>query len=346
MIVTRWLGIEIQKHTYILLVGLIVLVVAQRLIGVLGKVVAGKIPADVVWLTLLYYLPEVLSILLPICFSLAVIFLAYRLQKNHELEALRSLRFSDADVTTLLVKQGTLIGVVTFILVTLIAPWGVLEQDKLKSEVGVRLWQQYFTPGLFQSVEHDGVQGMIHVFGEKNNAMLFSAKVAEGLSDVVVASLPGLVIENGKAFLDTKQGTLHRFSEQGTQRISFEHSKLQLEAEKSSQKTEEAAMSMLELWNQPSTEAKAELLWRLGMSSSPWIIALLLVSLFRNRPREQLLWRFFATGLMVFLFAFVLILLKASVRLDYLPWWLALFCIWLVFGGYASWSAFCQRKLI
>ncbi len=286
MILSRWLGRAIQKYTWFLLFGLIFLVIAQRLIVVLAKVVAGKIPADIVGLTLLYSLPEVVGVLLPICFALAVLLMTYRLQKNHELEALGSLGFQDGQVFSLLFKQALLFGMVSLALIMWIAPYSALKQEELKSEVGVKLWQQYFEPGLFQAVKSSQLQGVIHVSDKYAEDKLLMANIGQGLSELVVANKPALAIDDQQLLLDTQEGTLYRFSDQGIKEVQFARAQLNLGAKKDPVRADEASLTLKDLWMGEKPKEKAELFWRLGMGSAIFLMVFLLIPLFRCQPRR------------------------------------------------------------
>lgn len=133
MILTRYIGKDLLLNTVAITLVLLLIIVSGRFVGYMADAAAGEIPADLLGYLLIYTMPSLFQLVLPLGFFVAVMLVYGQLYVDSEMVVMQACGLSQ---TQLLIKTALLPAVLIVLIVTyvsmVIAP---LSETLLRKEI-------------------------------------------------------------------------------------------------------------------------------------------------------------------------------------------------------------------
>ncbi|MGQ9426072.1 LPS export ABC transporter permease LptF [Gilvimarinus sp. F26214L] len=300
MIILRYFTREILVATLVISGGLLLLTVGNRFSGYLNDAINGDLAADVVFLILALRIPDLLMLILPICFFLSVLVAYGRLHMDSEMVVLSSCGFSKMRLVAYTMVPAAIVAAVVTALTMFISPYTKKKADDIIVQQRNRSELEILTPGRFQPVRKgDTTTYFFERFSPEGDRIL-NVFIAErpSLADedkpvsVIRAAAAGdeinfatgdryMVLSDGYQYLgrpgypDYKETRFESFGQFLPAR-QIETAPIYRE--------EYASLGMLLEMDRP--EFKAELQWRLSLPLFVFVVALIAVPLSHTNPRR------------------------------------------------------------
>ncbi len=298
MIIARYLTKEISL-AFISITGILLLIaLSNRFALFLTKAATGELPVGFVFNIVWLYIPELLTILIPLSLFLAILFAFSRLHAESEMAVLSSCGISQAFITKITLIIGTVITFIVAILSLWVAPSLSNHREKALSEGEALAVVQSVMPGRFQMFGEGNLVFYLEDIDSKHNTMkgVFIAELpadpSSGESFSLITAKEArierkektkdfyLVLNNGYRYKGTPGSgdyTVVKFGEYG--RAVQNH----VGAISSDLMRIKSSTTLLK---SGSKEDIAEFQWRLSIPISVCILALIAIPLARVRPRQ------------------------------------------------------------
>lgn len=293
MIIIRYLVREALKSQIAILFILVVIFFCQNLVRVLGNVVDGDIPTNLVVSLLLLGVPKMAQLILPLSLFLGLLLTFGRLYTESEITVMYACGLGKYTLIFAAMILAVLTSAEAAINVFYLTPLAVSYQNKIMGDAKANPNITWLVEGQFKSLQ-DGAT-VVFIRNVKGGTFydIFLAQLKQSIS-----KRPSVVVaEQGKINLQ-KDGTQVVTLDKGTQfegtailrdfRITdfnkytavLRHRMVEVGHPQSEQ------MSMKILWQSDSLEARAEFHWRLTLVVSVVLMALLVVPLSVVHPRQ------------------------------------------------------------
>lgn len=312
--------------------------VSQKFVRVLADATDGDIPAELVIQLLSLNLPALAALILPLSLFLGILLAHGRIYADNEMTVLHACGVSEWYVTRVTLILATVLALVTATFTLWMVPWALEKErqveDRARSETGLSV----IMPGRFQQASNQ--KAVIFVQGTTSEGNLDEVFVAQTLRGEDNESMGGSVVmaDQGRVIAGSSGAqTLvleggNRYAGGGPagdyQVMGFDTYQLQIrEQEGSEQLRKLEAYSTVELFNDPSIEAQAELQWRIAIPLAMPLLTLIAVPLSRVNPRQGKFARL-APALLIYLGYFLLLMAaRSAVNDGVIPvsiglWWI------------------------
>lgn len=285
-------------------VTLILLVVAltSRFIQYLSQAVAGELASDVLFLLMLYRLPDFLLIILPLALFLGILLAYGRMYADNEMVILIGSGFSQKRLLLVTLGTSSIVMLVVAILSLQLAPWGVRNTEQLKQNQDQLTELDLIVAGQFQSFGEGNRVTYAErideaVSGERQLQNVFVA--VSGAEDEAGLSSPRIIVaESARPEIDLATGTrfmrlenvLQYDGAPGAMDFSigqFDVQSIVLPDSASIEPIlEEESLTTGQLIGSDQPEHQAELQWRISTLLLIPIITLIAVPLSKVDPRQ------------------------------------------------------------
>ncbi|OTQ75546.1 MULTISPECIES: LPS export ABC transporter permease LptF [unclassified Gilliamella] len=323
MIIRRYLIKETMKTQGAILFILLLIFFSQKLIKILSSAIDGSIPRDLIMPLLVLGVSNMADLILPLSLFLGVLVTFGRLYSDSEMVAMHACgvkkRLNYQVVFLLCVMTCTL----TALNSLWFGPWSSVKQDQLVENAKINPSLAGLLAGQFQQTP-DG-NSVIYIGNVDNNK----------LDNVFIAQInprnnqrPSIIIANkGKTEEDADGNQIITLEDanryEGTAqlkdfRISNFHNYLgiikpkELDTNVDDDKADVQQLGLLELQQNPTAKAQAELCWRLTLIISVPLMAFLVIPLSVSNPRQGRL----AQILPALLLYLVYFLISSSVKAN------------------------------
>ena len=353
MIIFRYLFIETVKSQIAVLFILSLIFVSQQFVALLSKVMTGALPANLVIEMLMYSMPALGTLILPVSLFIGILFAHGRLYAESEMIILTACGYSPNRIliSSLLLSSLTIVivGFNAFVYAPISEEGKVQLRETVDADVGLATLKQ----GRFESL--DGGRAVVYVESYDGDKALRKVFIAKSPSDAnerpsIVLAEKGNVEagEQGSQWLKLSQGLRYEgeLSQKDFSIVDFSAYRVLIkdqDVQERGRKTK--ALSTVELWNSDNFEHKVELQWRIAQVVAIPLLTLLVVPLAMVNPRQGRYAKLFP-ALLLFLAYFMLLSAARSAILDgQLPlfpgFWLVhagalLMAIWFNLGNF-SW---------
>ena len=326
---------------------LIVVFLGAFLGDMLNDIADGRMPAGLISMQLLMHLPESLANILPLAGFVAVMWGLGRLYRDQEMAVMRSSGFGWKQLLKPLLTLVLPLAVTLLVLGLLLAPAAARKAEEQLEQA-------------FRSAAIWGLQaGKFHVL-RSGELVLYAEAIEEDgttLRNIFIKQTDEereqvWVAKKGRYWMDLDTGDRYLILEEGKvtdiapgqldlRVLNFRRNDLRLpEPEfRKRKKTEITSRTSLELLNDGSLEAVAELQWRLSPAITVIVLGLLAIPLAHSEPREGRGVRIVLGILVYLLYGNLLYLCRTWVGEGQLPpaigmWWvhavfLAISFIWV-----------------
>jgi len=285
------------RETIITLVAVLAVLLLILLGGVfaqlLGKVVAGKLSATVLFPLLVVGTLKSLTILLAVALFLATLVTLGRMYKDNEMTALRAGGVGYSRILRPLLILAIVVALLLAGLAFWVQPWSRVVSEQLRTQSAQILDIAGITPGRFIRIPG----GEQVVFAESLNSQekklenVFLFREVEGKTQIVAAESAQQLQKstNGERILELGQGELFEiFTENSGYSLGqFERQGLRLpEAKAISHEQTLRGMPTASLLKSDGIAEKTELHWRLSYPVSVLVLVLLAIPLSYTTPRK------------------------------------------------------------
>lgn len=323
MIIFRYLFAETVKSQVAVLFILSLIFVSQQFVALLSKVMTGGLPASLVTEMLLYSMPALGTLILPVSLFIGILFAHGRLYAESEMVVLSACGYSPNRVliSSLLLSSVTIaiVGFNAFVY----APQAEEGIVKLKEEVDADAGLATLKQGRFESLD-DG-RAVVYVESYDKDKGLRKIFIAKSPSDederpsIVLANKGDVEAgENGSQWLKLSQGLRYEgeLSQQDFSIVDFSTYKVLIQEQDVRERGRKTkALPTIELWHSNEFEHKVELQWRIAQVFSIPVLTLLVVPLAMVNPRQGRYAKLFP-ALLLFLTYFMLLSAARSSILD------------------------------
>lgn len=334
MIIERYLFKELAGTLFAVTAVLFLIFVSSWFARLLGRVAAGSVQADVIFLLLGLKSVDALMILLPLAFYLAVLLAFGRLYKDSEMTAMLACGVSLTRVTRLVFWVGVGFALVVALVSLYVAPWARGERYQLQEEMSATTGLEAVAAGQFRELGESDVVFYAERLSKDGEGMenVFIQGVRKGNLNLVVAERGTQVIEAGARYLLLKNGYRYegvpgqadfRIIQFAAHKVLLQQSEVVLQVDETS------AVATRQLWQSQKPHEVAELQWRIAMPVSAVLLALLAVFLSRTNPRQGRYAKFFLGILVYVIYSNLLGVAKTWVERGKVEPWLG---IWWVHG--------------
>ncbi|KGQ48780.1 LPS export ABC transporter permease LptF [Gallibacterium anatis] len=293
MILTKYLIKETLKSQLAILFILLVIFLAQQLVRVLGSAVNGNVPVDVILPLLGLGMPTMAQLMLPLSLFLALLLTLGRLYSESEITVMQACGIGP----NALVKVGLILSIVTAAIAAYnslyLTPWALKKQVEVVENAKANPSASAITPGQFIS-------------SNNGNFVLFVDKVkGDQLSDIYLFQTrqvgkvkPSVIVAEQGNFSTAKDGSQTLALKNGERfegsavlpefRVTHFQDYLAFLAFNPA-KAEEADLDMQDsnaLLKNSSSNAKAELQWRISLFLAVPLMMLIAIPLSKVNPRQ------------------------------------------------------------
>ncbi len=323
MTIFRYLFVETVKSQIAVLFILSLIFVSQQFVALLSKVMTGALPAGLVSQMLLYSLPSLGTLILPVSLFIGILFAHGRLYAESEMVVLTACGYSPNRILiSSLMLSAVTIGIVGYNSFVY-APQAEEGIVKLKEQVDADAGLATLKQGRFESL--DGGRAIVYVESYSSNKSLSKIFVAKSPGEPderpsIVLSQQGEVERgtNGSQWLKLSQGIRYEgeLPKKDYTIIDFSTYKVLIkeqDVQERGRKTK--ALPTSTLWHSDDFEHKVELQWRIAQVVTIPLLVLLVVPLAMVNPRQGRYAKLFP-ALLLFLTYFMLLSAARSSILD------------------------------
>lgn len=294
MIITRYLVSEIFKSQLYILCILLLIFFCQQLVRILGTVVDGNIPINLVFSLLSLSMAILAQLILPLSLFLGLLITLRRLYTESEITVMHACGLGK----NVLIRATLVLSLITMFFAAInviwLSPWASRHQEQVLSEAKANPSITTLISGQFQPVQNGN--SVLFIGGVKGNEFqcIFLAQLKPDYNShpsIIVADHGHISLrEDGYQVITLDKGTHYegtallrdfRITEFIQYQALIGHHSASINNRNAEQ------MSIGKLWSSSELEARAELHWRLTLVVSVIIMALMVIPLSMVNPRQQ-----------------------------------------------------------
>ena len=294
-----------------------------------------------------------LEVLIPIALYLSVIIGLERLNKDQELNIIRSIGVSGTRIVLTVLTVAIPVGIISGTLSSYVRPWAYGESYILDAQAEAELNTNRFQAGRFYGSDKSGrivyvrskndatkeMEGIFHYIKKKEGSEIVIAQYARQIQPATKEERPHILLSEGIVYELSKTASVDDV-------IQFENMTYFIDNDFVLNYRRKAAATRT-LWESSQPRDIAELQWRLSRPLSTILMALLAVTFIRISPRQEKAERIYIVAALVFAAYYNLSgLAKSWVEQNVVGsipgvWWLDL----LILAFLVGYAAFSTRKL-
>jgi len=293
LIFFRYLTSSVLRYQIVVVMILLLVFVTNKFARFLAAAATGELPGDVVISFLLFYLPYLISVLLPLSLFIGILLALGRFYAEQELVSMQFSGVGLLKVIKYLMPTAVFLSLVTGWFSMHLAPVGFLNEFKLKQELKARSDIYQLEPGQFErlgpvmvfaSKDTNGELGPVFVAEESTieqggHAVMFARQAAKR-HPADWQETEYMALSNGvryESFESEQRFSITEYDEYGLMIRSKN-------VEPKRQKLE--SLPIAELWGVDDPEYQAELQWRLALPVQTLLAAILAVFVAKVAPRQ------------------------------------------------------------
>ncbi len=295
MIIYKYIFKEIFKVQLATTIILLAVFLCQSTIKYIGRATVGRVPVDIVSSMVIYSIPSIAFIMLPLTLFIAVLVAVGRISSDSEMVVLRSVGFSGYDIVKITMVLAFLTSIITGFNSLYFMPYAAFHQKALLSDAETNPQYLPIESGRFsnfadyivyvQQVEankQDKALGNVVVIAHPSSA--YERSIAISNSGSVSFDRDGvqwLHLSEGKSYQGPLPDKSYRVS-------SFDKFSIPVQKEESSDYYDKpiSGISTLELLASDKDELRTELQWRIAPILAVFVLTLIAVPLSMTNPRQ------------------------------------------------------------
>jgi len=290
LILTRYFLRELLTSTFVITGILMLIVVSARLVVHLNKAVAGIIPPEAVYYTILYNSPGFLQLILPLGFYISILLVYGRMHSENEMTVLYATGFGPKQVFRITMAPVSVMMVVIGFLSMYLAPTAADKLDTYYQKQQQESEFSFITPGRFNAIGKKGEKVSYAETLSADRTEMQDAFMADGNTIILAESGRQYVSpQTGSRYLELKNG--RRMSgypgSEEYETMTFDSYAVKIAEESSvAKKARYEAISTKALWNSEKRQHKARLHYRVGLFLLIPIIVFIAFPLSHVNPRQ------------------------------------------------------------
>lgn len=231
------------------------------------------------------------EVLIPIAFYVAVIYGLSRLNRDQELNVLRSVGYSDTRITFTVFWVALPVAILSGLLSVYARPWAYAESYIMDAQAQAELNADRFQPGRFYGSEKSG--RVVFVRSKDKNGKrlegIFHYVRTTGKSEIITATKGyqrEITLEQ-PARIELFDGQVYRLTQPAVKDTMIRFEKLTyFNEDEQTMESRRKAASTRTLWSSEQPREIAELQWRLSRPVATILLALMAISFTRTTPRK------------------------------------------------------------
>lgn len=345
MIIRRYLFKEILKVQTVTFAVLLLVFLCQSLIRFIGRAATGETPGDMIFSMVLYSVPSICYLMLPLSLFVGIIAAIGRICSDSEMVVMRSSGYSDRAVLGI----GLLMSFFTAVLCALNSLYFMPEANKAQQSIKLAAQKNpRYLPiesGRFVNFNSGSDQYVIYI----ENVSGKNAKQERNMGNLYVmdntflndssftASVSGELVydEDGYQWLNLGRGNRYEYDSKNDSRrsISFDTFKLPVgfNAEERSQDNDIGAVSTYDLWHSDEHASRLELQWRLAPVFAVFILTMIAVPLSMVNPRQGRFSRLWQAILLYAAYYLLLLAVRNMINAGRIPMLPGLYAVPIIF---------------
>lgn len=343
MLIFRYLAKEVFVTLVALTAILMLIFMSNQFVRYLNRAALGQLPVMIIMKLMMLELPNLMGLLLPLGFYVAILVAYGRLYAESEMTVLQACGYGPSQLLKHTLVMASLVAMIVAIIMVWASPVINTERTKLLKTSGVQTLIQLIVPGRFQADPHGSrvfyVESMSRDHTKAQNIFLARYNIKN-------ASLQWDILWAKKAFLETDPKTTEDYLvlEQGYayqgipgqanyQVAEFDQSKARLPHQKIEGVQDDlrtANISSLLPFNNPDRAKAAELQWRLAVPIMVFTLTLVAVPLSRVNPRAGKYAKLLPAIVLYIIYANFIFISRDWMVAAKIPWWIGVWWLHLL----------------
>lgn len=354
MLIFRYLVKEVFQTLIALTIILLLIFMSNQFMRYLGRAASGKIPVMFIMKLMMIELPNLIGLLLPLGFYVAILIAYGRLYADSEMTVLHACGYGP---TTLLKHSFIMATLVTLVVATIMlwaSPKIAVERERLLRSTGIQTLIQTIVPGQFREIQ-DGKQVFYvermnsshtvaeHVFmarfSDKNNQpqwdVLWADKAYAETDDATLENY--IIFQNGNAYQGIPGQADYQVAEFQEYQARLPHPIVQVK-----NKIRIAPTQSLWPLNNSNLQKAAELQWRISVALMVLTLTLVAVPLSRVNPRAGKYAKLLPAIVIYIVYANFMFVARDWLIAGKVPSWIGMWWIHIVvalLGGVLLWRS-------
>lgn len=345
MILSKYIFREILKIQLVTLLVLMLVFLCQSVIRYVGKASVGSIPVDIVVPMVLYSIPSILYLMLPLTLFVGIISALGRISSDSEMVVMRSVGFSPAKIMTICMFLAVFTAAATLADSIWLMPEAVKGQRELSRDAASnpqylpiesgrfvdfgkgRNFMNIYIEDVEKQADKEKSMGNVYVMADPFSRVAGSFTIAEkGQLSFDSSGVQWLVLHNGSRY----EGPLMDHSSR-----SFAFSELRLPVTSRNKRSIEddniSAMASAALLDSGEKSRILELQWRLAPFFAVFILTATAVPLSMVNPRQGRFAKLAPAILLYISYYLLLLSCRNMINAGSLPVWPGLYAVPVIF---------------
>ncbi|MBA2653021.1 MAG: LPS export ABC transporter permease LptF [Tatlockia sp.] len=355
MLIFRYLAKEVFFTLVALTIILMLIFLSNQFVGYLNRAAGGQFSSMIIMKLMMFEIPNLLVLLLPLGFYVALLIAYGRLYAESEMTVLHACGYSPSQ----LLKSSLVMATIVFIVVSIIMIWlsPIINTERTQllktSASGVKNLIQLIQPGRFQADGRGGkifyVESMNRDHSRAKNVFLAHLNINKSQPswDIVWAekaftesdpktSEEYLIMQKGQVYQGFPGFANYQVAEFDQYNLRIPHQKIA--AVHNDLRT--ATLASLLPFNNPDKAKAAELQWRLSVPIMVFVLTLVAVPLSRVNPRLGKYAKLLPAIVIYIIYANFIFVSRDWMISGKIPWWIGVWWLHLtiaLLGGLLIW---------
>ena len=344
MIINRYLFKEISLSFIATLLVLTIVIVGNAFVYLLADASAGRLPSDLLFVSLFYESTINLVKLIPVALLIGMMLAFGRLYRDSEIIAMQSAGVSPYSLYRSVFTFVIPLTIILSILVLYVSPWASSQNYDVRRQVDERPEAAGIPAGTFKTTT--STNGEFTLLAEdiddnKSTMRRFFVHIQDGDEETIIWGKTAALFINsvsGERVLEVNDGIRYEFSEdKNTNIISFREHGVSMPLNQNEGINRVSTLSTSELLQNTDNIKRAELHWRIAIVLSAPLMALLALPLSHTNPRQGRYSKV-ALGILIYaIYANALISGKNLLEESTTMGWLGLWWVHLLLAGFIYW---------
>lgn len=358
MVIFRYLAKEVFITLIALTAILMLIFLSNQFVQYLNRAASGNIPGVIIMKLMMLELPNLMGLLLPLGFYIALLLAYGRLYAESEMTVLRACGYGPRELFRDSIIMATVIALLVGVLMVWVSPIIAVERTKLLRSTGIQTLIQTIMPGRFHAVSGGQQVFYVHSMSRDHTKaeQVFLAK--RGVHDDKIQwdvlwadkayaeqdPVNGeefIVLQDGKEYQGVPGHADYQIAQFGIYKARLPHPTVRINDDIRTAKT-------ASLWplNNPDRAKATELQWRLSIPLMVFTLTVVAVPLSRVSPRSGKFAKLLPAVIVYILYANLMFLARDALLSGKIPLWVGMWWIHvlvLLLGLFLMWRS--QVKL-
>lgn len=343
MLLDKYIFKELVKSQIVVLIVLIVIFAGQSVVRLMTQAAVGELPPRLIFLFMLYSLPEFLIFLFPLTLYVAIIITLGRICSDSEMVVMRSVGYSPIRVMFVSLFLAFFSALFVGYTSTILTPQAANARYELEQQASNNPEFLPIDSGRFVSLGSYSIyveNVANHGNEEKDISKIFVIEKTDPYGNetatITVAEEGHLVLdEDGVRWLVLKNGRRYETPKDGTfRKASFEHFRAPVSGNVTEETRERHAMERMttpELLSSDVVRAQVEAQWRLSPIFATMVLGMIAVPLSMVNPRQGRFARLMPAILIYVAYYMFLLSIRNLILTDTVPLYPGMYIVPVMF---------------